>query len=119
MSRSCFSSYCAGRCRSFWISAMLPVCSEMSENPRNYCLERTTKVGSYGSNKLGLYDMHGNVMQWTSAADGASSYVHRGGSWIGIGDYCRAAFRLKSKPSVRFHDLGLRLVRVPSASAGK
>jgi formylglycine-generating enzyme required for sulfatase activity len=68
---------------------------------------------------LGLYDMHGNVMQWTSAADGASSYVHRGGSWIGIGDYCRAAFRLKSKPSVRFHDLGLRLVRVPSASAGK
>ncbi|MCY2946713.1 MAG: formylglycine-generating enzyme family protein [Planctomycetota bacterium] len=74
-------------------------------------LESTSAVEKYFPNPLGMYDMHGNVWEWTATEVG-SDRVFCGGSWFFLGDYCEASDRDWRVSGFRENNLGFRLLAV-------
>ena len=88
----------------------------------------TSRAGSYAANGFGLYDMHGNVWEWTrdvwhTSYNGApqtgrawdsgqsSERVIRGGSWFTYDFWLRSASRKGFDPADRRYDVGFRVAR--------
>ncbi|MCK5059347.1 MAG: SUMF1/EgtB/PvdO family nonheme iron enzyme, partial [Candidatus Aminicenantes bacterium] len=112
----------------------------IDKNKCNYNanLGRTSPVGIFpeGKSPYGCFDMAGNVWEWCSDwydekyykkspdnnPEGPATSENRelrGGNWISVARYVRAAFRYWLVPSDRWNDFGFRLSQGQKMPSGK
>jgi formylglycine-generating enzyme required for sulfatase activity len=109
----------AGTTTPFWWG------SSISPNQANYDGNYTVSVDSFEANPWGLFNVHGNVMEWTEdcwhdsnqgnlgngsarTTDDCYRRVVRGGSWVINPQYLRSASRV-GRSDGRSYDIGFRL----------
>jgi formylglycine-generating enzyme required for sulfatase activity len=85
-------------------------------------------VDTFEANPWGLYNVHGNVLEWSedcwneknagNPGDGSARTsgdcnlrVLRGASWAGDPGFLRSALRFPSKPDIRNYNIGFRVAR--------
>lgn len=89
----------------------------------------TEPVGSYAPNDFGLYDVHGNVSEWTLDAyngrlpggrltdpqprTGGGRYTLRGGSWQDFAVRVRSAARSEASSTTASNAIGFRIFLAP------
>ena len=74
----------------FW-RGIFPLVNEGSRG-----FKGTSPVGCFPANGYGLFDMAGNVWQWTDESWGGDAYVIKGGSYLCATNYC-----LRYRPAAR------------------
>ena len=122
----------AGSVEKYAWGALDPVCDEQAPNGANFAScadQRTRPVGSFVSNLFGLFDVHGNVMEWVedcymdNYAAGQTNdgkpftkglceiLVARGGSWWDGPEHLRSANRDGDRSTGRYDFIGFRVAR--------
>jgi formylglycine-generating enzyme required for sulfatase activity len=109
--------------------AAKPLWPQFASNalPGNDGYAFTAPVASFAPNAFGLYDMLGNVWQWTQdlyaedyyakspvedpqGPQEGGVYVRRGGSWHTWSLYARSSYRNWNSPQTRYTLVGIRLI---------